>query len=199
MHRRLVTDLLGAHRPVDAEEVAALAEVLRVFAETPASVDLFSKHQCSPGHVTTSAIVLDAALDHVLLIDHPGLGLWVQPGGHVDPSDGSPRAAALRELLEETGLDEGSVEPAAVDSPLADVAVHAVPDGLKGQPAHAHYDLRFGFRVRADTAVCLRSGDGVGGARWVPVDQLDRSGSQVHTDDSVRAAVRRLMMRARRA
>jgi ADP-ribose pyrophosphatase YjhB (NUDIX family) len=33
----------------------------------------------------------------------PNLGLWVAPGGKVDP-DESPRESARRELLEETGL-----------------------------------------------------------------------------------------------
>ncbi|WP_171908474.1 NUDIX domain-containing protein [Streptomyces niveus] len=57
--------------------------------------------------------VTDAAFEHVLLVKHRVRG-WVPPGGKVEP-DEVPRAAAARELLEETGLrSELLPEPAAV-------------------------------------------------------------------------------------
>ncbi|MFF1443361.1 NUDIX domain-containing protein [Streptomyces sp. NPDC058295] len=46
--------------------------------------------------------VTDPAFEHVLLVKHPVRG-WVPPGGKVEPGE-TPRAAAARELLEETGL-----------------------------------------------------------------------------------------------
>lgn len=57
--------------------------------------------------------VTDPAFEHVLLVKHRVRG-WVPPGGKVEPSE-APRAAAARELLEETGLrTELLPEPAAV-------------------------------------------------------------------------------------
>ncbi len=62
-----------------------------------------------PVHVTGSAIV--AGSRGTVLHLHKRLGLWLQPGGHIDPGE-PPWEAAVRETNEETGLlgrhpDEG--------------------------------------------------------------------------------------------
>jgi len=176
MDRSHVAALLDAHTPADAEEHGALSTIRRVLAETPPSVDLFDKRQTTPGHFTASAVVVSPDRQHVLLIHHPAFGLWIQPGGHTDPTDRSLPEAAARELREETGLTAPLLG-------LLDVAVHRVPDGIKGQPAHLHLDLRFAFTVSMEPPP---SGDIP--ARWFPVNTLH----QVQTDDSVRRAVRRL-------
>ena len=181
MQRPPVERLLRAHQPADPDETADHQTILRIFAETDPTVDLFDKTTVAPGHVTASALVTDPRRTHVLLIHHPALGLWIQPGGHTDPSDADPAAAAARELREETGLEA----PAARCLGLLDVAVHAVPDGIKGQPAHLHLDLRFAFEASRDAPL---AGEAHTPAAWVPLDTL----ATHHTDDSVRAAARRL-------
>ena len=49
------------------------------------------------GHFTASGLVIRD--DKVLLILHPYLGRWFQPGGHIDDGE-SPIDAAIREVYE---------------------------------------------------------------------------------------------------
>ena len=73
----------------------------------------------------------------IVLLRHKRLGIWVQPGGHVDPGE-TPWVAAVREGLEETGL--AGAHPS--DGPeLAHVDAH---DGGRG---HRHLDLRYLLHV----------------------------------------------------
>ncbi|MEY4174761.1 MAG: hypothetical protein RI900_1926 [Actinomycetota bacterium] len=87
--------------------------------------------QAGPVHVTGSAIVVTADRSRVLLHKHKRLGMWLQPGGHIDPGE-LPWQGALREAVEETGL------PASlVDDHLVHVDVHPGPRG------HTHHDQRY--------------------------------------------------------
>jgi 8-oxo-dGTP pyrophosphatase MutT (NUDIX family) len=89
-----------------------------------------------PVHVTASAVVVGPR--GVLLHLHKRLGIWIQPGGHVDPGE-ELLAAAVRETAEETGL---------VATPCAERPVHVdVHAAAKG---HVHLDVRFLLRADGD-------------------------------------------------
>jgi 8-oxo-dGTP pyrophosphatase MutT (NUDIX family) len=86
-------------------------------------------------HVTASAIVVGdppSPRFGVILHKHKRLGLWLQPGGHIDAGE-TPWQAARRETVEETGLP---AELARGDH-LLHVDVHPGPRG------HTHLDLRY--------------------------------------------------------
>jgi len=48
-----------------------------------------SRSHFTPGHLTASGFVLSPERDAVLLIFHKKLGIWVQPGGHIEDGDDS--------------------------------------------------------------------------------------------------------------
>lgn len=117
--------------PIDDAERSSIE---RTLAEFDRLVDPFDQ-ESDPVHVTGSAIVVGRR--GVVLLRHKRLGLWLQPGGHVDPGE-TPWDGARREAQEETGLE---VVFATVDAdgvpPLVHVDVHP------GGRGHTHLDLRY--------------------------------------------------------
>lgn len=87
-------------------------------------------------HVTGSAIVIGER--GVVLLKHKRLGLWLQPGGHVDAGE-TPWDGALREAEEETGLTVGfaDIDDVLGVPRLVHVDVHQAGRG------HTHLDLRY--------------------------------------------------------
>ncbi|EGX56908.1 NUDIX hydrolase [Streptomyces zinciresistens K42] len=59
---------------------------------------------CGDGHITASALVVDPPGGRVLLTLHGKLRMWLQMGGHCEPSDRTLAEAALREATEESGI-----------------------------------------------------------------------------------------------
>jgi 8-oxo-dGTP pyrophosphatase MutT (NUDIX family) len=64
---------------------------------------LLTRH-AAPSHVTASAVVLSPDGLLTCLVLHRRLGLWVQPGGHLEADDMTLPLAAAREVEEETSL-----------------------------------------------------------------------------------------------
>lgn len=117
----------------------------------------------------------------VLLVRHGRLGVWLYPGGHLEPGE-TPEEAAVREFREETGLEvevvgrsHGIAGRDAVERALPAVVMQEVvryPEGV-----HIHYDLIYAVRRVGGT---LRDG------RWFPLDRID----EVETYDNVKAVIR---------
>lgn len=122
---------LDAHAPIDEREAASLDRTRRELGRLAAPFDI----DADAVHVTGSAMIVGPR--GVVLLKHRRLGIWVQPGGHVDPGE-TPWAAAGREAGEETGLDVGPYGDAD-RPPFVHVDVH---DGGRG---HTHLDLRYLF------------------------------------------------------
>jgi 8-oxo-dGTP pyrophosphatase MutT (NUDIX family) len=118
---------------------------------------------CAPGHLTASAVVLDATGQNVLLTLHPRVGAWIQLGGHCEAGDDTLAGAALREAVEESGIADLRMEPG-----LAHVDVLPVTCSL-GVPTR-HFDLRYVMHAPPG-AKPLRSNESID-LRWWPADEL---------------------------
>ena len=153
--RASVLALLARHRPFDPTEAAHLATITAFVEEHP---DFYQRSNLA-GQVTASAWVVNAARDRVLLIHHKKLSRWLQPGGHLEAEDETLETAALREVLEETGL-----RAMVVGQGLYDVDAHPIP-ARRDVPAHVHYDLRLLVEVDDHATLAADAGE-VNEVRW---------------------------------
>jgi len=161
---RQLKALLDGYVPWDARERHSLGQLKQYLAWLDAPFDATS----DPTHVTASAIVLSDD-GSVVVHRHKRLGIYLQPGGHVD-ADEPPEQAAARELQEETGL---SLEPGA----LVHVDVHEGPRG------HVHLDLRYRFWLHTAPVFCPAGGES-NDVRLVPLEWI-----LAHSETSLRRAV----------
>jgi 8-oxo-dGTP pyrophosphatase MutT (NUDIX family) len=119
--------LVEGHAPSSPREVAAKERFLSELSGLSAPCD----EDAGPTHVTASAIVVGRR--GTVLHRHKKLGIWMQPGGHIDPGETTDQAA-WREATEELGL--AVAHPP--DGPLLlHIDVHEAAHG------HTHLDLRY--------------------------------------------------------
>jgi 8-oxo-dGTP pyrophosphatase MutT (NUDIX family) len=84
----------------------------------------------------------------VLFLKHKKYGIWLQPGGHVEPSE-TPDEAAVRETREETGLEVELIDDeeefngfSAVDIPMPfNINLHEIEED------HWHCDFQYIVRI----------------------------------------------------
>lgn len=136
----------------------------------------FDRDEYDPGHITGSGFVVHPTEQAVVLVEHRKLGRWLQPGGHVEPSDPDIEASARREVAEETGLT------GLFGLGIVDLDVHSFP-ARDEQPGHLHLDVRMGFLARSGE---LTHSDESTGIAWVPFGRV------LEMDESLARAVRRL-------
>ena len=181
---RNMLDAIAVSTP-SADVTRRANEIARFIATTPHAWRSASLE----GHLTASAWVVDRSRSHAALVHHRKLNLWLQPGGHVEDTDSSWRAAAQREVTEETGLERFIHH--ADDAKLFDVDVHTIPARLN-EPAHFHYDLRFLFVADVDATVVsadrtlVTNTDEAHDCRWFALSAL-------LNDSSLDASMRRMI------
>ena len=110
-----------------------------------------------PVHVTASSLVYGRR--GTVLHLHKRLGLWIQPGGHIERGE-VPWDAALRETEEETGLP---VRHPANGPSLVHLDAHPAALG------HFHLDLRYLF-LSLDVEPCPSPGESEE-VRWFSLEE----------------------------
>ena len=119
--------LVEVHEPASPREAAAKERFLAELSALRAPCD----ERADPTHVTASGIVVGSR--GTVLHLHKRLGIWMQPGGHVDAGE-VPAEAARREATEELGL---AVEHPESGPLLIHLDVHDAAHG------HTQLDLRY--------------------------------------------------------
>ena len=140
--------------------------------------------------VTTFVSMNGATLLHW----HRKVGLWLPPGGHIEPSE-DPMQAARREALEETGIVVeilpttsalGYEDPPQLSPP---VTIMVEPIGsFGGEDAHHHIDMIYFARPTSgdQTDVLAETWRWVGRTQLEDDAPLTLSGVTAHVSEDVR-------------
>jgi 8-oxo-dGTP pyrophosphatase MutT (NUDIX family) len=172
----LVRSLLEL-RPADAQEADDRDQIVAFVRRHERPFDRAIRE----GHLTGSAITVSADGARVLLLHHRKLDRWLQPGGHGDPGETTGEQVALREALEESGIEGLRLHPLA-PRPL-DVDVHDIP-ARGDEPAHQHLDLRYLVVAPQSAPVSPQLAE-LHEIRWVPWDET----GALDPDDGLRRAL----------
>lgn len=171
----LARGVLESYVPWSAGQAETRARMLAFVDDHPFDAHLRS---LTAGHLTASALVIDARRERGLLTFHKKLGRWLQLGGHCD-GDANLAGVALREACEESGIAGLAIDPTPID-----VDVHAIPARKTSsgelEPEHLHLDTRFVVHAPPDAVLAL-SEESLD-LRWFTPRELDA----LATDDSVR-------------
>jgi len=136
----IVHDMVTGLLPSDDLEAEHRSDTLRWLRSTD---DVFRrvKPAIPDRHLVSYVVPVDPNDGSVLLVDHVQAGLWLPPGGHVDP-DEHPAAAARREAEEELGItaDSGRFE----ERPTFLTVTRTVGTGAR------HTDVSLWFLVGVD-------------------------------------------------
>lgn len=122
---------LAAYAPTDPDQAALRDRFVELCRREPDAL----VRTCRPAHLTASAVVVSADGASVLLHHHRKLDQWLQLGGHCD-GDGDLAAVALREAVEESGIEQ-----LRIDTRIVDLDIHIVDPPR--EDAHEHWDVRY--------------------------------------------------------
>lgn len=122
------------------------------------------------GHLTTSALVVDPAVEKVLLIHHKAYNQWLPPGGHYEflKAASSLWESAEREVFEETAARAFLHAWCASKGIPLDIDTHPIPaNASKNEGPHFHHDLTYLAVASSETWVKPQEEE-VNDAVWVP-------------------------------
>lgn len=177
----LARGVIANYAPWNEEQASARERMLAFIDEHPCDAHLRSS---LTGHLTASALVVDARRERGLLTFHKKLGRWLQLGGHCD-GDANLAGVALREASEESGIAGLAIDPEPID-----LDVHVIPARTtrtgEVEPEHLHLDTR--FVVHAPPDAVLAMSDESLDLRWFTPRELD----SITTDGSVKRLFDRL-------
>lgn len=119
-------------------------------------------------HFCVSVYVINPANRNFLLMHHKKLGKWVQPGGHIELNE-DPEEAAIRETLEETGIqikligeriprNQDFIRPLAIQKNII-------------KPNHIHIDIVY-MAVPTESDMITVNESESNGANWFSIDSI---------------------------
>jgi len=150
-------DLGGEHRRKALEWLAGTDDIFRQ-----------AKPSTPSPHLVSYFLLIDRAAGRVLLGDHRLSGLWLPPGGHVEPGE-HPLDTVRREAGEELGVS------ALFDEESGDRPFFLTMTETAGPPATRHVDVSFWFALTGQVEQPLQPDqrEFAGVRWWTPTELRD--------------------------
>ena len=129
-------------------------------------------------HFCVSVYIYDEITRKILLVKHKKMGMWVQPGGHIEPNE-TPEEAAVRETYEETGLNVellGKRKPRDIDF-IVPLAIQ----NNKVKEDHYHMDFVYLAKVIGDNNL-IKNEDETDGIAWFTLEEVKKEGFKTFDD-----------------
>jgi 8-oxo-dGTP pyrophosphatase MutT (NUDIX family) len=140
--RHLLIEELQNYRGQD-DEMKLIPDFVRLMNMQQ---NCFYRDCFDPGHITGSALLINASGNKVLLNHHKIFGKWLSFGGHADGEE-EIAAVALREAVEESGISDIGF----LKTGIFDIDVHAVAENsLKNEPSHSHFDIIYLLQTQTE-------------------------------------------------
>ena len=168
--------------PENEQESFDKQVILDCMANDPQVLD-----RSSLAHVTCSAWTVDPTFTRTLLVYHSIYDSWSWIGGHAD-GEADLRSVALRELAEETGVQEARVVRCGPGDLLSLEVLTVDGHQKRGAYVGSHLHLNLTYLLVADPSVHTRAKlDENSGVRWVPLDDAIALSSEPWIRDRIYA------------
>ncbi|MBY6413898.1 NUDIX hydrolase [Rhodococcus sp. BP-252] len=151
--------------PADNVERTHRDQVLRWLAETQDVFRRVANPVAPVRHLVSYFMVFDVTAGLVLLGEHIKAGLWLPPGGHVEPGE-HPVDTVVRECREELGID-ATFLPAAGRKPV----FVTITDTVGSANVHNDVSLWYCLSVSRDTPMTIDPGEYTT-VRWWSQDEI---------------------------
>jgi 8-oxo-dGTP diphosphatase len=158
---RAVRELVASIVPADELERAHQADALQ-WLETTRDIYRRRKPATPPKHLVSYAVLADPDDASVFLVDHRLAGLWLPPGGHVEP-DEDPADTVRREAMEELNIRAEFSNAGAV--PLFMTVTRTA-----GADSHTDVSLWYLISGNARSPISLDPREFAGGRWWTAAE-----------------------------
>lgn len=167
---RLIRNIASYH-PANEQETLDQKQMLAFLARNPDALERNNQ----TAHFSASGWIVNPSRSKVLLCYHKIYDSWSWTGGHAD-GNGDLESVAIREALEETGVEAKPVHPGEIFSLETLYVMGHIKRGVY-VPCHLHMNLT--YLLEADDHLPLKiKEDENSGLRWFSIDDALRASSE---------------------
>ncbi|MBQ9043926.1 MAG: NUDIX hydrolase [Eggerthellaceae bacterium] len=160
---------IAAFEPFNEQESADKQVILQALDTNPNCFD-----RSEQAHMACSIWVVDPSMTQTLLVYHNIYDSWSWIGGHAD-GECDLQAVALRELQEETGVQNARIVPCGPGNIYSLEVLTVNGHEKRGAYVSSHLHLNVTYLAIADPAEAIRTKpDENSGVRWAPLEDAIR-------------------------